>query len=614
MRAAGPRYFCFSFLTFFGLQTWSLSSVFAPHFLHLYLASSLSTSDLPFRHFPTAHSFPRRWSRRRTPVRIPKTRRCGQRAPFRFRGPPVPRRRRAPTATDGVPAGPLAAIDVGTNTIRCIVAEAAPGDFRVLDDERAVVRLGEGLSATGEISPAAWERAREALERMRKIAEGLGATVIEAVATSAVRRASNGAEFVAAMERDAGVRLRVISGEEEAELAALSARHHFEMANTRYALLDLGGGSVEVVTAVGEHIEGIRSLELGAVVLTERFCRRDPLPARDLERLRKHVRKQLRRHLPVEDFVPQMCVGSGGTVTTLGAMAMALRNERYGSVHGYEVMRSEIVHLLAMLSRKTQKERRSVAGLGPDRADIIVAGVAVVDLVMEHLGVNVLTVNERGIREGLILKSLEKHGLRAAAERRDWRGSLEDFARSCHVDWPHAAQVRDLAGQLFDAVAEPFGLDGRARELLEAAAVLHDVGYFIDYARHHKHTYHLIRHAELLGFTPREKEIVANVARYHRKALPKKKHEGFGRLETADRVLVLRLGGILRLADGLDRRRNGLVRSLRCRLADGRLQVTLAGEEDLSVEVYGGQEKGDLFERAFRTRLELGAQPSSPAG
>lgn len=507
--------------------------------------------------------------------------------------------------------GRLAAIDVGTNTIRCIVAEPAGGDFRVLDDERAVVRLGEGLAATGEISPAAWERARETLVRMRKIAEGLGAAAVEAVATSAVRRAANGAAFVAAMEREAGVSIRVISGVEEAELAALSARHHFETGDARLALVDLGGGSLEVVTAVGEHIEEIRSLELGAVVLTERFLRRDPLPPRDLARLRRHVRKRLRRHLPVEDFAPQKCIGSGGTITTLGEMAAAAGRERYGSVHGRQVMRSELVHLLAMLARKPLKERRCVPGLSPDRADIIVAGLAVVDLLMEHLGVNVLTVNERGIREGLILRSLEKHGLLArtgGARPRDWRSAAEDFARSCHVDWPHATQVRDLSCRLFDAVAESFGLDGRARELLEAAALLHDVGYFIDYARHHKHTYHLIRHADLMGFTPREKELVANVARYHRKALPKARHEGFGRLDRADRTLVRRLGGLLRLADGLDRRRNGAVRDLSCRLEDGTLRATLAGEEDLSVEVYGGLEKADLFERAFGTRLELEAQ------
>jgi exopolyphosphatase/guanosine-5'-triphosphate,3'-diphosphate pyrophosphatase len=161
---------------------------------------------------------------------------------------------------------------------------------------------------------------------------------------------------------------------------------------------------------------------------------------------------------------------------------------------------------------------------------------------------------------------------------------------------------------LFEAVAEPFGLGERARDLLEAAALLHDIGYFINYSRHHKHAYHLVRHADLLGFSPREREIVANVARYHRKALPKQKHEGFGQLTETDRALVRRLGGLLRLADGLDRRRLGGVRNLRCRLEAAAFHVDLDGEGDLSVELYGGREKGDLFELAFRRRLVIEAQ------
>jgi exopolyphosphatase/guanosine-5'-triphosphate,3'-diphosphate pyrophosphatase len=182
----------------------------------------------------------------------------------------------------------LAAIDIGTNSIRCIIVEVTEnGDFRVLDDERAMVRLGEGLAATGAISPAAIERAREALVRMRKIIDGLGVEVIEAVATSAVRKASNGPEFLAEMKRETGLRVRIIDGREEAELAALSAWHHFEMANARYLLVDIGGGSVEIVSAVGSHIEEIASLELGAVFLTEKFLAKDPIPDKDFERKMK---------------------------------------------------------------------------------------------------------------------------------------------------------------------------------------------------------------------------------------------------------------------------------------------------------------------------------------
>jgi exopolyphosphatase / guanosine-5'-triphosphate,3'-diphosphate pyrophosphatase len=509
----------------------------------------------------------------------------------------------------------LAAIDIGTNSIRCIIVEVTEnGDFRVLDDEKAMVRLGEGLSATGAISPAAAERAREALVRMRKIIDGLGVKVVEAVATSAVRKASNGQDFLAAMEVETGLRIRIIDGREEAELAALSAWHHFEMANARYLLVDIGGGSVEIVSAVGSHIEEITSLELGAVFLTEKFLAKDPIPDKDFERLRKHIRRELGQALGAREIPIQYLIGSGGTMTSIGSMVMAMRTERYDSVQGYEVLHSEVMHLLAMLQRKTCKERRAIPGLSPDRADIIVAGVAVVAEMMRLFGTNVLKVNERGIREGLLLRSLHKHGfLDRRRKPRDWRTSVRDFARSCQVDESHGEQVAALSLQIFDAMAQPNGLDERARQLLEAAALLHDVGYFISYSKHHKHSYHLIRYSSLFDFSPREKELIANLARYHRKGLPKKKHENFVNLSPEDQELVKKLGGILRLADGFDRRRGGQVRGLECTLGKGRCIIRLQGNEDLSVEIYGGRAKSDLFEAAFDCALVLTGEPAPVA-
>lgn len=281
----------------------------------------------------------------------------------------------------------LAAIDIGTNSIRCIIVEIpSEGEFKVLDDEKATVRLGEGLSATGTISPTSWQRAREALMRMKKIADGFGVTTIEAVATSAVRKAGNGSAFVAAMTTEIGFPIRVISGEEEAELAALSAWHHFDMGSARYALIDIGGGSAEIVTAGGNHIENICSLELGAIYLTEKFLRQDPIPEPDFKQLRRYVRKLLRKSLykgqDDHDYAAQCLIGSGGTLSAIGNIIMGMRGEQYDSVHGYEVLRSEVVHLLAMLHRKSLKERKTLTGLSPERAEIIVAGVTVVDELM----------------------------------------------------------------------------------------------------------------------------------------------------------------------------------------------------------------------------------------
>jgi len=499
----------------------------------------------------------------------------------------------------------LTAIDIGTNSIRCIVVEAgANSGFRVLDDEKATVRLGEGMTATGIISPAAWERARTALLRMRKISDGLGCRDIVAVATSAVRKAANGPDFVAAMRAETGIGIRVIDGEEEAELAALSARHHFDMASTRYGLIDIGGGSIEVVIATGHHIEEIVSLELGAVFLTETFLPRDPISAKDFDKLRKHLRKTIDAAFADCDTPLRSLIGSGGTITSIAGMAMAQHQEPYDTVHGYEVLRSEIVHLLAMLQRKSCKERRTVAGLSPERADIIVAGIAAVDALMRFFGTNRLRINERGIREGLIIRSLSERGLwQSAGKQRDWLSAVKEFARSCHSDEDHGEQVRKLALTILEAMPTEPALDERARQMLEAAALLHDIGYFISYDRHHKHSYHLIRHAELFNFSPREREIVANLARYHRKALPKGRHENFARLAPADQALVGKLGGILRLADGLDRRRNRAVTALSCRRKGDTFTIDLHGSGDLSVEVYGGQAKGDLFAAAFDCEL-----------
>lgn len=501
----------------------------------------------------------------------------------------------------------LAAIDIGTNSIRSIVVEAeSSGKFRVLDDEKVTVRLGEGLHSTGALSLEACARAITALIRQKKIIDGYNVREIEAVATSAVRKAANGRAFITAVREQTGIIVNVIAGEEEAELAALSAFNNFDIEDGRYLLIDIGGGSLELVTTVGRHLEEIFSLELGAVYLSETFLNNDTPAAEAHSRLRRHIRKTLKQTFPDGIATINTVIGSGGTVTSIAAMILAGRKEGYGSAHGYEILRSDIVHLLAMLLRKSLKELRAVPGLSPDRADIIVAGVTVIDELLEFCQTNLLKVNERGIREGLILRGLRKHGMLAAEHApRSWRESVLGFAESCHFDKNHALQVAHLSMQIFKVLARPYKLTDRECRLLEAAAILHDVGYFINYSSHHKHSYHLIRHADLFGFTPRERELIANVARYHRKSLPKKKHEQFMRLSAADRQLVSRLGGILRLADGLDRSRTSMVTIAEPLFSPSRLLLRLQGSGDLSVEIYGATAKSDLFREAFELKLVL---------
>jgi exopolyphosphatase/guanosine-5'-triphosphate,3'-diphosphate pyrophosphatase len=499
----------------------------------------------------------------------------------------------------------IAAIDIGTNSIRCIIAEATrEGKFKILDDEKATVRLGEKLAMTGVISPAASGRALDAIRRFQKLVAGLNVEAVEAVATSAVRSAANGRELVALLSEQLGHEIRVISGEEEAELTSTSALANFDMYGKRYVLIDIGGGSVEIVTAYSNHVEEFYSLELGAVVMTDRFLLSDPVDESELRKLQRHIREKLKQIFGGKKITVDSLIGSGGTVTAVGCMAMQMRKDNYVSVHGSEVLHAEVVHLLAMLIHKDLKGRRTISGLSQDRADIIVAGVVLVDELMRFFNANRVLINERGIREGLLIKAMKRLGIAAGSgSLPTWKDAVTDFAVSCHVDQQHAAHVAAMALSIFDALELPFGMQSSERKLLEAAAILHDCGYFISYGSHHKHSYHLIRHAELFGFSPRDRELIAQIARYHRKSLPKRKHEAFQGLKERDQITVARLGGILRLADGLDRRRNGLVQAISCRFSGTEVTISLTATEDVSVEIFGANAKKDLFERAFGSEV-----------
>jgi exopolyphosphatase/guanosine-5'-triphosphate,3'-diphosphate pyrophosphatase len=262
-----------------------------------------------------------------------------------------------------------------------------------------------------------------------------------------------------------------------------------------------------------------------------------------------------------------------------------------------------------MLQRRDFKGRCDVPGLSPDRADIIVAGVGVVDTLMELFSANTLLVNTHGIREGIILEAIKRRGLAPESPApRSWRESVISFGQSCQMDDVHSGQVATLSLTLFDQLSESFDLKKRERVILETAALLHDIGYYISYHSHHKHSCHLIRHADLFGITPREREMAAVIARYHRKSLPKRKHDEFQRLTVKEQQTVSRLAGILRLADGLDRRRCSAVTGLQSTREGNLVHLALSGSEDLAVELFGGSAKKDLFEKAFGVQVIFSTQ------
>lgn len=502
----------------------------------------------------------------------------------------------------------IAAIDIGSNSIRQIVADVGPnGAIRVVDEMKAAPRLGAGVGKKGNLSDTAMAQATEALARMAELARQLGAKRIEAVATSAVRDAANGNAFIAAVKQQAGLKVRILVGEEEARLAWRSALAHFELGQGRAVVVDIGGGSVELALAAEGLVERLITLPFGAIRLTEKYLAGDA--PKGLKKLRKRVREEIARALPVRDWRGAEVIGSGGTFTNLAGIYLATQGMRAArSVHGTRIPAEEVERVLAMLAAMSVEERLAVTGLNAGRADIIVAGLAVVAEVVARVEPRDVAASAFGIREGLLLETARV--MPTVADPGESRErSVRQFAERCHYEAPHARQVQKLALQLFDSIGPRLGLGPVDRGILSDAALLHDVGYHINYQGHHKHSYHLILHADLLGVSPEEQVIIAHVARYHRGSVPnRRRHRDYSQLDAVARRRIRRLAAILRVADGLDRGHVAAVEQVRVRWLDRALRITPVASpraKALRLELWGAARKSELLERVAKTPVEI---------
>ncbi len=529
----------------------------------------------------------------------------------------------------------IAAIDVGTNSVRLIIAEtSADGSYRILDDEKEITRLGKGLGATGMLSADAIEHTVVTIARMKSIAAGYGASEIQVVGTSAAREAKNTSTLENQLRERTGLQLRIISGEEEAMLAYRSAAGAFDLAAVPGAVIDIGGGSTEIIlsAAVGAGVRGaasgsrgsglgggvierVYSLPLGAVRLTDQFGGPEQCSGKRYAQMCEHIKSMLKEHVGRAPIVPQLVIGTGGTLTTLASMVLQKEigpsgdGLFAGGVQGLEVGRADLKHLLEYLRKLPVKERTRVPGLSADRADIIIAGLAIIDGVLKRLGANRVRVHEGGIRDGILLGMVggQREGVDGGGKRDPMR-AVRRFAKSCAYEAVHAKHVTGLALRIFDQLSEqvdllklPRGvtLGPEQRLLLEAASLLHDIGYLINYAQHHKHSYHLIVHADLPGLTTNQVQVIANVARYHRAADPKPKHRGFAVLSEEDRATVRALSGILRVADGLDRTHMQNVRGLGVRMDQKDVFFEIKAVSEPAVDLWGAVRKSGLFKEVF---------------
>lgn len=502
----------------------------------------------------------------------------------------------------------ISAIDIGSNSIRQIIADVSlSGQIRVVDELKAAPRLGAGLDRTGKLSAVAIQNALTALGRMAALARQLGAKRSHVVATSAVRDADNGKLFLDLVREETGLKVQIVNGDDEARLSFRSALAHFDLGVGRAVIMDIGGGSLELVLSADGLIERLISLPLGAIRMSEEFLVKGT-GAKQMRKLRKYVRRELADHLSAKLWHGARIISSGGTFTNLAGIYLARAGmESARTIHGTVVPRVDLEHIVNVLADMSPSERQGVPGLNAARSDIIVAGLAVAAEVLARLESRELEVSAYGIREGILLEAARVTP--TVADPGDARErSVVDLATRTHYEEPHSKRVQQLALNLFDAIGERLGCVSDDRQLLGDAALLHDIGYHINYDKHHKHTYHLIQHAELLGMTPAEQVIVANVARYHRGSVPKKKHPNFGALDPLMRERILRLAAILRVADGFDRGHVGAVASIKVRWTQRALRLTAVANPkalNMRLDLWGAARKSGLLSEVAEMRVEI---------
>ncbi|MBD2086048.1 Ppx/GppA phosphatase family protein [Coleofasciculus sp. FACHB-542] len=515
----------------------------------------------------------------------------------------------------------LAAIDLGTNSLHMVVVQIQPKlpAFSIIAREKDTVRLGDRDKKTGNLTPAAMERAIAALRRFQGIAKSLNAEQIIAVATSAVREAPNGRDFLKQVESDLGLSVNLISGQEEARRIYLGVLSGMELNNHPHIIIDIGGGSTELILGDSHEPRSLSSTKVGAVRLTAEFITTDPISIGEFQSLQAYVRGQLERAVDELRAVLQpgelpRLVGTSGTIETLVTIHA---REKLGtnpfSLNGYQLSLNDLRDLVNRLRRLNYLERAAIPGMSERRSEIIVAGAVILQEAMTLLGAELLTVCERSLREGVIVDWMLAHGL--IEDKLRYQSSVRErnvikTARKYGVNLEYAQRVAEFVLSLFDqtqGILHHWGSE--ERELLWAAAILHNCGHHVSHSSHHKHSFYLIRNGELLGYTEAEIDVIANLARYHRKTAPKKKHENYQNLPTKQhRQIVSQLSALLRLAVALDRRQIGAVQQVQCEYNAETKELQLhikptQPDDDCALEIWSLDYKKDIFEAEYGIKL-----------
>lgn len=495
----------------------------------------------------------------------------------------------------------IAVIDLGSNTARLIVMNAVPGhSYRLEDEIREVVRLRQGMTEDG-LSEAAMNRAFATLRLFKRFCDSTQVDEIIAAATSAVRDAANGRTFVERVQHELGLPLRILDGEREAYYSAIGALN--DVALRDGAIVDIGGGSAQISLVNDRRYVRGWSAPLGALTLTERFVRSDPIGDSEFKALEQEIGRTLDRVKWLPNLTGEL-VGLGGTIRNLARIEARRRGYPLVTMHGFTLSQAALEQTIEVLRTQPLARRIRLPGLRTDRADIILPGALVLHAILQRSSKDALTVSVHGLREGLFFEHFWRHWSEPVIA--DIRGfGVLNMARVYRYHKKHANHVRFLAGRVFEQLTLLHNYGGAERELLDAAALLHDIGTLIAYDGHDVHSQTLIVNGGLSGFTPRELALIGLLARYHRKGMPEP-GDYASLLQPGDDLLLMRLAAILRLAEYLERGRSSAVDDVAVSWNATTLRLTLIADQYPAVEIWDTQRNAlDLMSRAFEREVLL---------
>jgi exopolyphosphatase/guanosine-5'-triphosphate,3'-diphosphate pyrophosphatase len=504
----------------------------------------------------------------------------------------------------------IAAFDLGSNSFHLLVADVHPdGSFEPITTDKEMLRLGSRVASTGEIGPAGAEAAVDVIRRFKAMAESQKADEVVACATAAFREASDSLAVVDLIESETGVKVRVISGREEAQLIFGAVRSSVVIDPGPAMALDLGGGSLEVMVGDSRGLDWATSLKLGVARLTTEYVRSDPPSGGDCRRMTSAVTKAFAKVLPeVKARKPRLAIGSSGTLETLISLCAGLRGGSVPvSVNQLSVMTRDLESLTRSLVGMTSEERAELPGVDARRADLLPAGALLLITVLDMVGLDRIVGCAWALREGMVLDAIGHHTREEfdpdpKAIRRE---SVLGLCRRCGWNEVHSTKVARLATELFDGMAKIHDLTPDDRELLELGSLMHDIGEHVSKDGHERHTAYLIQNGRLRGFAPEEIDVLACLGRFHKRGTPKASFEPYARMRPSDQRRVNQLIAILQVADGLDRSHGGPVQGVDVFANESVVEVVVRADDDIDLELWGLRRKREFFERVFGCRLDV---------